>query len=175
MAEIFVTLGTDCHPFDRLVRWIDEWLEAGPRGLRVLVQHGSTAAPRTADGIAYLGYLEMRGAIDEAAVVVSHGGPGTIMLALSAGKRPIVVPRMSKLGEHVDDHQPAFVRRLATEGAILPADTQQAFATLLDAAVENRNLVCVRERPLDSRAAVANFAEAVDALVAPRRAGKGCG
>ena len=35
------------------------------------------------------------------AAVVCHGGPGTIMLCVSLGKRPIVIPRMATRGEHV--------------------------------------------------------------------------
>ena len=51
-----------------------------------------------------------------AAAVVCHGGPGTILGARHRGAVPIVVPRQHRLGEHVDDHQVAFSRRLAADG-----------------------------------------------------------
>ena len=63
----------------------------------------------------------------EAAVVVCHGGPGTIMLAATMGKRPIVVPRRKAAGEHVDDHQHAFTRRIAADGAIILAESESDF------------------------------------------------
>ena len=41
-------------------------------------------------------------AVGSAAVVVTHGGPGSIALSVTLGRRPIVVPRLQSLGEHVD-------------------------------------------------------------------------
>ena len=63
----------------------------------------------------------------DASAVVCHGGPGTIMLCVSLGKRPIVIPRAADRGEHVDDHQRAFSRRVAADGAILLAETEDEF------------------------------------------------
>ena len=48
-----------------------------------------------------------------ARVVITHGGPASIMQALSHGKVPIVVPHQPQFGEHVDDHQVRFSRRVA--------------------------------------------------------------
>jgi UDP-N-acetylglucosamine transferase subunit ALG13 len=48
----------------------------------------------------------------EARVVITHAGVGSVIASLTAGKRPIVVPRKSCFGEIVDDHQVVFARRL---------------------------------------------------------------
>ena len=89
---MFASVGTDYHPFDRLSRWIDSWLEAGgSESARCFVQTGTSAVPRLAEHRQYLGHAEMEAMVREAAVVVCHGGPGTIMLASTLGKRPIVV------------------------------------------------------------------------------------
>ena len=56
-----------------------------------------------------------RRSLSGGSVVVTHGGIGSVLLALSVGKRPIVMPRCSRLGEHVDDHQIAFAERLERE------------------------------------------------------------
>jgi UDP-N-acetylglucosamine transferase subunit ALG13 len=135
-AFIFVTVGTDHHPFDRLVHWVDAWLErGGAQRARCLVQHGTAAAPSHAESSDYLEYDAMRTAIDAADVVVSHGGPGTIMLAAYEGKVPIVVPRLRALGEHVDDHQLVFTRRVANEGRIALAEDEGRFRALLERAL----------------------------------------
>jgi hypothetical protein len=46
---LLVTVGTDHHPFDRLVRWVDGWLASSPRrhdsGLTCLMQTGTAAPP----------------------------------------------------------------------------------------------------------------------------------
>jgi UDP-N-acetylglucosamine transferase subunit ALG13 len=73
----------------------------------------------------------------EARAVVCHGGPGTIMLSCSVGRRPIVVPRRHGLGEHVDDHQLAFSRRIAADGQIELAETEDRFVELLEQALED--------------------------------------
>ena len=43
--------------------------------------------------------------VREARIVVTHAGVGSILLALTNGKRPFVVPRLRAFGETVDDHQ----------------------------------------------------------------------
>jgi UDP-N-acetylglucosamine transferase subunit ALG13 len=136
-AFVFVTVGTDHHPFDRLVGWVDSWLtEEGAEQARCLVQTGRSARPELAESSDYLGYDEMRRSVDEADAVVTHGGPGSIALVTSAGKRPVVVPRRQDLGEHVDDHQVAFTRRIAAEGKIELAETEGAFRLALARALE---------------------------------------
>ena len=104
---VFVTVGTDHHPFDRLVRWVDAWLASGEaEGVRCLVQYGTSVPPTAAEGRDYLGYQEMEANLSEAAAVVTHGGPGSVMMCRWAGKTPIVVARRRNLGEHVDDQRP---------------------------------------------------------------------
>jgi UDP-N-acetylglucosamine transferase subunit ALG13 len=137
-AHLFVTVGTDHHPFDRLVEWVDDWLDSIPDPPSCLMQSGTSSAPRHCRGAAYLGYREMERALDDARVVVSHGGPATIMLALQRGRRPIVVPRRADLGEHVDDHQVAFARRLGREREVDVAVTEEALHTFLTRAFEEQ-------------------------------------
>jgi UDP-N-acetylglucosamine transferase subunit ALG13 len=133
---VFASVGTDYHPFDRLSRWMDGWLEAGGSdAARCFVQTGTSAVPRLAEHRQYLGHAEMEAMVREAAVVVCHGGPGTIMLASTLGKRPIVVPRRKRYGEHVDDHQCSFTERIAAEGAIVLAGSEQELRSCLDAAL----------------------------------------
>jgi UDP-N-acetylglucosamine transferase subunit ALG13 len=114
-------------------RWVDSWLESGGSDVaRCFVQTGASAVPRLAEHRDYLGYEEMEAMVREAAAVVCHGGPGTIMLASNLGKRPIVVPRRKDLGEHVDNHQCAFSERIARDGAILLAASEDDLRTHLD-------------------------------------------
>jgi UDP-N-acetylglucosamine transferase subunit ALG13 len=131
---LLVTVGTDHHRFDRLVRWVDAWLERKPRELRCLMQTGTSGPPAgPADWQAYLEFDALQAAMAEAAAVVCHGGPGTILGARQAGAVPIVVPRQHRLGEHVDDHQVRFARRLAASGGdVHLAETEADLHRLLD-------------------------------------------
>ncbi|GGO75282.1 glycosyltransferase [Nocardioides deserti] len=116
---VAVLLGTDHHPFDRLVTWVQEVRRA--TGADVFVQHGATALPADVPGAAMLGTGELLGLLDRATAVVTHGGPGLIMEARAAGHVPVVVPRDPRLGEHVDDHQQRFVARIGGTGLVAAA------------------------------------------------------
>ena len=170
---VFATVGTDHHRFDRLVHWLDRWLEAGGSGkARCLIQTGTSTPSRHAESRDYLEYDAMQAAIRDAAVIVSHGGPGTIALAACAGKPPIVVPRLHELSEHVDDHQVVFSRRMAGEGAIALAESEDRFRELIDEAIEQRG-VPRGERTSSSVAdVVRRFEEVVDDLTRSRPGGK---
>jgi UDP-N-acetylglucosamine transferase subunit ALG13 len=168
---LLVTVGTDHHPFDRLVRWADAWLAGHPGQLRCLMQTGTSAPPTGGVGEwrAYLEFDALQAARSAAAAVVCHGGPGTILGARQGGAVPIVVPRQHRLGEHVDDHQVAFSRRLAADGGgIHLAETEADLHRLLDrVAVEP---AAFRSGPEDRATAVAvrEFGRLVDGLVGDR-------
>lgn len=111
---ILVTLGTHPQPMDRLIRAIDDLLERSVLQERVVVQSAAFGfVPRHAEVVAVQPYEWLRAAIEEASVVVSHAGPGTLAAIRMAGRVPVVVPRLREAGEHVDDHQRAYAARLA--------------------------------------------------------------
>jgi UDP-N-acetylglucosamine transferase subunit ALG13 len=168
---LLVTVGTDHHPFDRLVRWADAWLGAHPGALRCLMQTGTSGAPTgaAAEWRAYLEFGALQEAMASAAAVVCHGGPGTILGARHMGAVPIVVPRQHRLGEHVDDHQVAFSRRLAAEGGgIHLAETETDLHRLLDRVAAEP--AAFRAGPEDraTTTAVREFGRLVDGLVGDR-------
>ncbi|MGL5810625.1 MAG: glycosyltransferase [Nocardioides sp.] len=100
-------VGTDHHPFDRLVAWADHRAAGHPRD-DVFIQYGSTGVPTHASGDALLTPQDMAARIGGSDIVITHGGPGTIMDVKKAGHRPIVLARDPAYGEHVDEHQMRF-------------------------------------------------------------------
>lgn len=135
---LLVTVGTDHHPFARLVTWIDRWLGDGGAGkVRALVQHGPAPAPVVAEAVAHLGYLELQAEVRRAAVVVTHAGAATIMEARRAGRLPIIVPRRPELDEIVDAHQIAFGRRMHAAGMAVTCESEAELRQTLDAAAAN--------------------------------------
>lgn len=106
---IFVTTGTNGIPFDRLLREVDTVADEEP----LIVQHGpSNLRPPHATCLDYVSFSRLVELVREARVIVTHGGAGTILVALMNGKRPLVVPRLARFGEAVDDHQLELGRRL---------------------------------------------------------------
>ena len=51
--------------------------------------------------------------VEQARIVITHGGPSSFIMPLQIGKIPVVVPRQKRFEEHVNDHQLAFAKALA--------------------------------------------------------------
>ncbi len=174
--RVFVTVGSDHHRFDRLVRWVDAW--AADRGLgpdEVLVQHGPADPPRTAAGIDFLSHDELLRFMAEAAVVVAQGGPMSMIEARGQGHRPVVLPRSAALDEVVDDHQLAFCRRVVHEGWIHLVTDEVGLRTALDAAIADPRLVAAYPDPAREgriRASIARFARIADHVMSVPAAGE---
>lgn len=117
---IFVTVGTHEQPFDRLVEAVDGLKEKGLIPGEVFIQTGySSYAPRFCDYSDFIAFDEMIERMNNADVVITHGGTGSIMLVLYNGKIPVVVPRQKRYGEHIDDHQVRFCEKMEHKGKIL--------------------------------------------------------
>ena len=133
--RVVVTVGTDHHPFARLVGWIHAWATAHP-DVPVLLQLGTTDPPPpvpSVRAVALLPHQELVAAMAEADVVVAQGGPGGIMDARSVGRQPVAIPRRGDLGEHVDDHQVRFTAWMAERGLVHLATDEATLLAELDA------------------------------------------
>jgi UDP-N-acetylglucosamine transferase subunit ALG13 len=164
---VLVTVGGDHHPFERLMTWVENlMLEEGSR-LRCVVQYGISTAPLGAETHEYLDHSELLDLMNEARAVVSSGGPSTLLEARRMGHRPIVVPRSSSLGEHVDDHQRAFAARLHKEKVAVRVDTEQEFRVALMAALDAPRVV-VNDVQMDTFKAVTRVGDIIDTAVRER-------
>ncbi|MEL7158363.1 MAG: glycosyltransferase [Actinomycetota bacterium] len=133
---VVVAVGTDHHPFDRLVTWMDRWAAANPE-VKVVIQRGTADLTDHAESRDLIPHPEQCRLFGSALAVVAHGGPSTIMDARAAGRVPIVLPRNPGLGEHVDDHQLRFGRHLdAHRLARLVTDVADLDAVLIEALVD---------------------------------------
>ncbi|MDT0302265.1 glycosyltransferase [Streptomonospora wellingtoniae] len=132
---VLVSVGTDHHPFTRLIDWADCYAFDRPE-VRVLVQHGASRAPAAAEGTACMDRGDLGAAMSRAAAVVTHGGPATVVQAREAGRLPIAVARDPELREHVDDHQLRFVDRLEEAGLVRACSSYQQFCATVDKALD---------------------------------------
>ena len=56
---------------------------------------------------------------DEADLIITHGGVGSIISSIEKGKKVIAVPRMHEYGEHVNNHQKEIVKDFNDKGYII--------------------------------------------------------
>jgi UDP-N-acetylglucosamine transferase subunit ALG13 len=164
-ASILVMVGTDHHPFDRMVAWIDGWAERHP-GVDVFVQHGTAAAPQVASGAALVEPTELAAKIASATAVVTHGGLSSIMETRAAGFLPLVLARDPERGEHVDGHQQAFTANQDRLGRIRLLATEDELHAALDAALADPSVVRLEAGATDVSAAVEEVGELIDDLLA---------
>jgi UDP-N-acetylglucosamine transferase subunit ALG13 len=128
---IFVTVGTDL-PFDRMMRVVDDW--ARTRGRRdVFAQIGEGGwEPEHIEFTHFLQPPDFKRRFDEASLIISHAGMGTILTALLHGKPILVMPKRASLGEHRSEHQVATARRMAELGMVHMADDEESLRDWLD-------------------------------------------
>jgi UDP-N-acetylglucosamine transferase subunit ALG13 len=127
---------------DRIAEQIDE---------EVVMQIGSTSyRPRKARWFAFATQDEMEKLCEQARIVVSHAGAGSVLTALSH-KRPLVVmPRLRKHGEAIDDHQIELAEALSEAGVLLVAHNAGLLSAKLEAAASITLPVPSRSRLIET-------------------------
>jgi UDP-N-acetylglucosamine transferase subunit ALG13 len=125
---IFLTVGTQ-FPFDRLVAAIDRLFETGVMQEEVLAQIGASPyVPRHFEAVAALEKKAFDDCFRRASAVISHAGMGAITMALDYGKPLLVMPRLRRYKEVVNDHQTTLAERFEALGHLLLARDETQLA-----------------------------------------------
>lgn len=161
---IFLTVGTQ-FPFDRLVKCVDDAVSQDGFKEEIFAQIGeSSYRPRNFEGVSSLEKRLFDKRIREASGIISHAGMGTIMMALDNRKPLLVVPRLEKNGEVVNDHQVAIARKFEELGHILVAyDTKD-----LPQKMKQLRTFVPRKRKAQPEAVANRIAQFLDELAANR-------
>lgn len=120
--KVFVTVGFERRPFDRLIMAIEHGIEERKLSSDTFIQIGhSQYLPKTCAYQRFLEFEEIERFVKNADIIIAHAGVGTILLCLNHNKIPILFPRNPKLGEHVDEHQLEFCRTMEKQKRALVA------------------------------------------------------
>ena len=117
---ILVILGTQDKEFPRLLEAIDHEIENGVITDKVIVQAGQTKYH--SDHMEIFDLLpapEFEKIMDQADLIITHGGAGSILSAIKKGKKVIAAARLAKYKEHHNDHQKQIIEEFASLGYIL--------------------------------------------------------
>ncbi|MCR5755933.1 MAG: glycosyl transferase [Acetatifactor sp.] len=126
---IFVVLGTQKFQLNRLLKQLDEEMEAGMISEEVFAQIGhSDYEPKHYAFEHFLNQETFEQAIQRADLIIAHSGVGTIMTALNAHKPVLVYPRQAKYKEHVDNHQMDIATAFAKKDYVLCYDETKSLA-----------------------------------------------
>jgi UDP-N-acetylglucosamine transferase subunit ALG13 len=131
----FVTVGNATQGFRRLLDAVEGLAAKDLRALKpIFIQTGHNVdfRPVHCRSTPFLSMEEFQQWMEQADLLITHGGAGTLLNALRLGKLPVVMPRRYKYGEHVNDHQVQLVEVLAAEGWVVsvhePEDLEVAIA-----------------------------------------------
>lgn len=117
---ILVLLGTQNNSFCRLLEKIEKLLQNKKIEEQVIVQAGYTKFQ--SNNMKILDFItkeELEELLEKADIVITHGGVGSILLAITKNKKAIAVPRLNKYQEHVNDHQKEIVELFHKKGYII--------------------------------------------------------
>lgn len=118
---IFVTVGSQKFQFNRLLKKVDQLVYNHTITEEVYAQTGvSDYVPRYYQYQSFFDRDSFIQMIDQCSILITHGGTSTIIDAINRRKKVLVVPRLVKYGEHVDDHQLQLLTAFASKNLICP-------------------------------------------------------
>ena len=131
IGMMLVTVGSS--GFNRVVQLADELKGKGKIKDRLVIQGGRiTYRPKHADEFFRFASWDRINELNmKAKCVISHAGAGCILTALQYGTPFIAVPRLSRLGEHNNDHQLEIAKTLHGQGKLLIANNRTELETCL--------------------------------------------
>ena len=136
---IFVAVGTQKFPFDRLLKGIDDLIEQGQLESDVFAQIGHTDyAPRNYRYQNFLTKDDFQSYISSCDVLITHSGVATIIAGMKLEKPVVVVPRFASYGEHVDDHQLQIAESFSDKNLVLMCKEVENLAEMVNQAQKHR-------------------------------------
>ena len=118
---IFVVLGTWGMSFSRPLIEIERLIKNGIIKENVIVQAGATKFKSDMmEVVDFFSKEKFDSYYKEASFIISQSGEGSIMNGLKYDKKVIVIARLIKYGEHIDNHQLDILNTFTSKGYILP-------------------------------------------------------
>ena len=134
---IFVSLGTQDKPFNRIIDYVISLKEnlKELQSEKIIIQLGQTKLIKSEnerieklENIIIYDMLKpekMKNIIKDSDIIITHAGVGTIMECLEMDKEIIVVPRKVENLEHVNNHQEEIAFEMEKKGFLTKVDTYE--------------------------------------------------
>ena len=144
---IFVTIGTHNIGFERLIRKMDEI--AKDLNEEIVMQIGSSVyIPKNTKYFDFVDEEKMLEYIQQARIIVTHAGAGTILTILTQEKKMILVPRSEKYGETCDDHELELSKLLEESGDAIAVYDLDQLQSSIKKADSNKNTRKIEDKKL---------------------------
>lgn len=158
---ILVLLGTQDKPFTRLLEELDKLIEKKVIKDKVIVQAGLTKYQSKNMEIFDLKPVdELMELQNDADIIITHGGVGSILSAVKMNKKVIAIPRLKEYGEHTNNHQIQIVDEFYKTGYILKADNPGDLEVIL----KNINSFKIKKYKSNNKKFVGLIEDYIDSL-----------
>lgn len=124
---ILVTVGSATYKFSRLFEMLDLLCDNHIiDGDKIFAQTGVTNYKScNYKCVDMIDMSEFNLLLKDAEYIICHAGVGTIINCLLNNKKVIVVPRLNKYNEHIDDHQVEITKSFVKNGYIMEANSYE--------------------------------------------------
>lgn len=148
---IFVSLGTQDKPFNRIIDYVISLKEnlKELQGEKIIIQLGQTKLLKSdneriknSENIIIYDMLKpekMKDVIKDSDIIITHAGVGTIMECLEMGKEIIVVPRKVENLEHVNNHQEEIAFEMEKKGFLTKVDTYEELENKINMLLKDKD------------------------------------
>src|SRR5574344_2500076 len=134
---VFISVGTQKQQFTRIFKLVEDSKLLS--GEEKIAQVGNTKfESKTIKTVESLSNNKFNECLENAELVICHGGVGTIFSALEKGKKVLVVPRLSKYKEHINDHQLEAAVELESHGYLVVYKEDKDYDYYVKKAQENK-------------------------------------
>jgi len=123
--KVFIATGTHTASFHRLLKFADELAERGEISVTSSQIGHSSYEPENFPWARFLPWEAFQHSLRNSDIVLTHDGASSIGLALSFGKRVVVVPRKKQFGEVGYASKHDLARYLADEGLVVLVEDVQ--------------------------------------------------
>ena len=113
--DIFVTVGMNRWPFDRLLEAVRPLCASH----NLVVQSGTSNVKLPCSTYRFLPFQDFLDQIEKADIVITHAG-STVRVVQRKGKVPIAMARQASRGEMANDHQVDYLRYEEQQGWVVP-------------------------------------------------------
>lgn len=113
---ILVLCGTQKQDFTRMIKLVEQVSKLE----KVVVQAGHNQYESNSMEIfSFVSNDKIQKLYEEADLIVTHAGAGSMLQAIQNHKKIIAVPRLEKYGEHVNDHQIELAQKFESLGYLI--------------------------------------------------------
>lgn len=132
---ILITAGTTKFPFNRLEKVAVRLAKLYPKKTIIFQSLKITelSFPKNIEIENYISPEVFEGLLRKAETIVTHGGYATVMKSLALSKtKPLVIPRLKRFSEHVNDHQLYFAKFMQKKGLVSIVNNSDNIQDVLD-------------------------------------------